>query len=148
MGVLYFPGLARHHSLWGYGAFQKTSITRSSNNYLFRNEVPIPRGYSVSRYQEFYSWSANYTLPLWYPDVAIGPLVNLQRLRSNVFFDYGFGRNPIVSQSDQYSSVGIEVKLDMNILRFLPQFDIGVRFTQGLTPAVSKFEMLIGAINL
>jgi hypothetical protein len=147
-GVLYLPGLARHHSLWGYGAYQQTKIARSSDNYIFVNEAPTPRGHSVSRFQDFYSASVNYTMPVWYPDIAIGPLLNIQRLRANAFFDYGFGQSPIVSQSQQYSSVGIEGKIDINVMRFLPQFNLGVRFSRGLTPAVNKFEFLVGAINL
>lgn len=153
-GLLYFPGFAKHHSLWGYWAFQSSEIAPANintgeglNNYIFRNQIPLPRGQSVSRFEEFYSMSANYTLPLWYPDIAIGPLVNIQRLRTNLFFDYGFGQSKTYRVSQTYSSAGIEAKLDINIMRFLPQFDIGVRYSQGLSPSVSKFEVLVGTFN-
>ncbi|MBT1697464.1 PD40 domain-containing protein [Fulvivirgaceae bacterium PWU4] len=153
-GLLYFPGLVKHHSLWGYWAFQSTELTRANaktgeglDSYMFRNQIPLPRGQSVSRFEEFYSMSANYTLPVWYPDIAIGPLVNIQRLRANLFFDYGFGQSPTYRTSQTYTSTGIEAKLDINILRFLPQFDIGVRYAQGLSPSVSKFEVLVGTFN-
>jgi hypothetical protein len=147
-GFLYLPGLARHHSFWGYGSLQDSKIQDVSNNYLFQNEVPVPRGLSIPRFPVFYSTSANYTLPVWYPDIAIGPLLNVQRLRANFFFDYAFGDFSSVNVTRQYASVGVEAKVDLNILRFLPQVDIGVRFSQGLMPEVSKFEILIGAINL
>lgn len=42
---------------------------------------PIP-------FQDIRAASGNYELPHWYPDVAAGSLVFLQRLRTNVFFDY------------------------------------------------------------
>jgi cell fate regulator YaaT (PSP1 superfamily) len=87
-------------------------------------------------------------MPVWYPDIAIGPFVNFQRIRTNVFFDYAFGQSISFNQSQQYSSVGVEAKVDLNIMRFLPQFNMGVRFSHGLTPAVNKFEILIGTINL
>jgi hypothetical protein len=32
-------------------------------------------------------------------------------------------------------------------MRFFPQFDIGVRFTQGLQPQTQQFELLIGTFN-
>lgn len=93
--------------------------------------------------------SGNYTLPVWYPDIAIGPLLNIQRLRANGFFDYGFGQgglnNPNITQT--YMSTGIEVKVDVNVMRFLPQLDFGVRYSYGIKPATSLFEILIGSIN-
>lgn len=148
-GIIYLPGLMPHHSLWGYGAYQKTFLAKESTNYIFRNQIPTPRGHSNPfRSQQFYSASANYTFPLWYPDISIGPLLNIQRLRMNFFFDYGLGRSPAFLSEQMYTSVGAEAKLDINIMRFLPQFDIGVRFSQGLTPTISKFEVLIGTINL
>ncbi|MEO5599736.1 MAG: hypothetical protein ABIR06_02295 [Cyclobacteriaceae bacterium] len=147
LGRLYFPGFTRHHSFWAYGAFQHTKFEQNVQNYVFRNQVPVPRGQSVSRFQNFFSLSANYTLPLWYPDVSIGPLLNFQRLRANLFFDYGFGQSRLFESSQEYRSVGVEAKLDINILRFLPQFDIGVRFTKGISPSTTEFEVLIGTFN-
>jgi len=155
-GRLYFPGLARHHSIWGYWAYQNTDIADVSlntktglDNYTFRNQIPLPRGQSVSRFEKFYSMSANYTLPLWYPDVNIGPLVNIQRVRANAFFDYGFGSSLVNqrSSSREYLSTGVEVKFDINVLRLLPQLDIGFRYSYGLSPSVSKFEFLMGTLN-
>jgi hypothetical protein len=146
-GVLYFPGLFRHHSLWGYGAFQDTRMTDQENIYWFQNAIPIPRGHSVSRFQKFYSTSANYTLPVWYPDIALGPVLNIQRFRVNGFFDYGFGESTIEDLQQVYASVGIEGKVDINILRFLPQLDVGLRYSVGLEPSTTRFEVLIGTFN-
>ncbi len=148
-GQLYFPGLARHHSLWGYGAYQHTRFELAADNYTFRNRIPVPRGHSVSRFEDFYTLSANYTLPLWYPDIALGPLLNIQRLRANVFFDYGYGQGPdfFFQTGYDYVSVGAEARLDMNIMRFFPQFDVGVRFSKGLRPALTEFEILIGTFH-
>jgi hypothetical protein len=159
-GIGYVPGFFKHHSIWGYFAYQQTQIspiTRDSsgkgvadnNDYQFRNGVPLPRGQSVSRLKNYYGWSVNYTLPLWYPDIAAGPLVNLQRVRGNGFFDYGYGKG---SANDAnvvraYSSVGGEVKFDINVLRFLPQFNVGFRYTYGISPRVSSYEILIGSFN-
>ncbi len=154
--VAYFPGLVKHHSLWGYGAYQHAQINpvtvstgEGLNNYTFRNKIPLPRGQSVSRFENFYSMSGNYTLPLCYPDFQIGPLLNIQRIRANVFFDYGFGSNtsPSGSASQTYTSTGVEVKFDFNVMRFLPQFDIGFRYAYGIRPSASQFEILIGTFN-
>jgi hypothetical protein len=159
-GIGYFPGLFKHHSFWGYGAYQYTEMealtpSSQSNNYIFRSGIPLPRGHSVVRLQDMYTASANYTFPVWYPDIAIGPLLNIQRLRTNLFFDYGMGEgetyspsaNAIVPVTRYYSSVGVEAKVDINILRFLPQLDVGIRYSKGLNPATSLVEVLIGTFR-
>lgn len=149
VGYLYFPGFFKHHSINGYWAYQETQVSRSLEDYLFRNQVPIPRGQSVGRFEKFYSMSANYTLPIWYPDIAVGPLLNIQRLRLNAFADYAFGESRLYSRTSQsYLSVGGELKFDINVMRFLPQLDIGFRYSYGIDPKVTKYEFLIGTFNL
>ncbi|WP_333819390.1 hypothetical protein [Ohtaekwangia sp.] len=156
-GLGYFPGLFKHHSFYGYWAYQYSDIATTLNvktgegldNYTFRNWVPLPRGQSVARFRNFYSMSGNYTLPLWYPDIALGPLLNVQRVRANLFFDYGYGSTvyPKEVVSQEYVSTGAEMKFDINIMRFLPQIDVGFRYSYGIRPSVTKFELLIGTFN-
>jgi hypothetical protein len=148
-GALYFPGLFKHHSFWGYAAFQRRDVSLDHENlYVFQNEIPLPRGFTIPTFPYFYSYSANYTLPVWYPDLALGPIVNIQRLRTNLFFDYGYGDDPERFISRIYNSAGVEAKLDINVFRLLQQVEVGLRFSQGIHPNVQKFEFLIGAIGL
>lgn len=89
-------------------------------------------------------------MPLWYPDIALGPLLNIQRVRANAFLDYGFGANPDFatatnSGKKEYVSTGVEIKFDFNVMRFLPQFNIGFRYTYGIKPSVTTFELLVGS---
>ena len=86
-------------------------------------------------------------LPLWYPDIAIGPLLNIQRLRANVFYDYGFGSSYSGAASQNYVSVGGELRMDFNIMRYIPQLNVGFRYSYGLKPTVTQFELLIGFVN-
>jgi hypothetical protein len=152
---LYFPGLARNHSLWGYWAYQGSRITwRNTDNYTFRNQIPVARGAGVSRFEEMYAMSANYALPLFYPDVHIGPLVNVKRVRLNAFADYVFADNPGLRaitqepESQTYLSVGGELKLDVNILRLLPELDFGIRVGQVMQPNRKFFfEFVLGTLN-
>lgn len=159
-GTLFFPGLFKHHSLWGHWGYQNTKLellSRNSNTvsykdngaYTFRNQIPVPRGQSISRFENFYSMSVNYALPVWYPDVNIGPLLNIQRVRANAFLDYGFGSSMINTTpiNQTYISTGAEVKFDINILRLLPQLDIGFRYSYGVKPADTRFELLLGTLN-
>ena len=152
---VYFPGLWRHHSLWGYWAYQNTLIDwQSRDNYNFRNDIPFPRGTTASRYEKMYSMSANYSLPVWYPDLALGSLINLKRIRINGFADYAFGESPGLSriirsaQSNTWASVGAEVKFDVNVLRLAPELDMGFRIAQIVSPERRFYiEFLLGTIN-
>lgn len=164
-GTMYVPGFFKHHSIWGHYAYQNSQIgqlyytdtTKSkvadNMSYQFRNQIPLPRGQSVARFMDMYSMSVNYTLPLWYPDISVGPLLNLQRFRGNIFYDYAHGVSTFSggSVAQSYSSVGGELRLDFNVMRFLPQFNIGVRYSYGLSPSTTKtnlFEIFLGGIGL
>jgi hypothetical protein len=163
-GTLYAPGFFKHHSLWGYYAYQNSQIeqlfysdaskTEVADNmsYQFRNQIPLPRGQSVARFMDMYSASVNYTLPIWYPDIALGPVLNLQRFRLNIFYDYARGTSTFNTNTfgETYSSVGGELRLDFNIMRFLPQFNMGARYSYGLSPSTTKanvFEVFIGGFS-
>ncbi len=148
-GTAYMPGFMKHHSIWGYWAYQNAQVEDKIKNYTFRNQVPLPRGQSVSLFQNFYSFSVNYTMPVWYPDAALGPILNIQRLRANFFYDYGHGSSVFTDRTSvqTYTSIGTEIKFDINVMRFLPQFNVGFRYSYGLTPKVTKFEVLIGSFN-
>lgn len=139
--TLYFPGVGRHHYLYGRIGYQKSLQTTATNEYYFRNRIPKPRGYAYPIDATFTSLSVNYALPLWYPDVSLGPVLNIQRLRVNAFYDYGQGQGeqdyynfqkgyyiPIETDAT-YQSVGLETTVDFNFMRFLPQFNLGVRTT-------------------
>jgi hypothetical protein len=162
---VYLPGLFRHHSLWGYWAYQSSQILYSAstggdwnNNYVFRNRIPLARGITVYRAEKMYSMSVNYTMPVWYPDIALGPILNIKRVRANAFMDYAFGDNPeyrrqfgaarpnLVSTSS-YLSTGVEVKFDINVFRFMPELDLGFRYSYGIQPSASLFEFLLGTFN-
>ncbi|MFM8349026.1 MAG: hypothetical protein ACKOAR_13375 [Bacteroidota bacterium] len=152
---LYFPGLFRNHSFWGYWAYQSTRVTwRDRDNYTFRNQIPVARGAGVGRFEQMYSMSANYAMPLFYPDLHLGPLLNIKRVRINGFTDYVFADNPGLRaitqdpESRSYLSVGGELKFDVNILRLLPELDFGIRVAQVLQPKQSFFvEFILGTVS-
>lgn len=154
LGALYFPGFMRHHSLNGYWAYQKTLIDQKPDSYIFRNQVPTPRGQSVGRFEDFYSMSANYTFPIWYPDIAVGPVLNVQRLRGNLFTDYAFGKSTLKDPSGNevpsrrhYTSIGADLKFDVNIMRFLQQIALGVRYSYAVEKGTSQVEFVVGNIG-
>lgn len=147
--TLYFPGLAKHHFLYGRVGYQKSYQSIETDVYAFRNRIPRPRGYSYPNDETFGAASVNYALPLWYPDIAFGPLLNIQRIKANFFYDFGQGQgrqyyykpnSNIVYYSTTdatYQSVGVETTFDFNIMRFLPKFEAGFRTTYR---TANKFE--------
>ncbi len=138
---LYLPGVARQHSILLRFNTQAALEDIDTDVYAFRNRVFRPRGYSYPRDSRFTSFSANYALPLWYPDIALGPLLNIQRIKLNAFLDWGQGQGRnyfyrinsnrvYVSSADAtYLSLGGEVTVDFNLFRFLPKFEVGTRVT-------------------
>ncbi len=158
--TLYFPGLKKHHSVFLRGGYQLGTSGNETNRYSFRNRIFKPRGFRYPRDSEFMSWSVNYTLPVVYPDFALGPLANFQRIRANAFYDGGYGVGTMHYYSDngaieprstnaKYHSAGLELTVDMNVLRLLPQLDVGVRFTRGISRKEDLMvEFLLGTLNL
>jgi hypothetical protein len=169
--ALYFPGLARHHSVVLRGGYQKGTDGFEVNRYSFRNRIFRPRGFSYPRDNEFTSFSFNYAMPVWYPDINLGPVLNIQRLRANAFYDYGRSggntyyydiknSNVLGQKIDRrYDSVGAEFTVDVNVMRLLPQLDLGLRvtyvnpeFLKTINPSAPAgrvvVEFVLGTLNL
>lgn len=163
-GTFYFPGVAKHHSLYSRIGYQVSNQGIETDLYTFRNRLFKPRGYSYPTDETFYSFSMNYSLPLWYPDIALGPVLNIQRVKANLFYDYGSGKGTnyyysvnypglvLLSYTDAvYKSYGVEATFDINIMRFLPKFELGFRATYVTANAYKNagtvFEFLIGNIG-
>ncbi len=142
--AMYFPGLLKHHSFYFRAGYQTSFNSTDQNVYQFRNRIFKPRGYAYPRDNEFVMFSANYGLPLIYPDIALGPFLNVQRVKANVFFDIGSGKGrnyfyqPLPNNTTRvyfsdaganYLSLGAEMTFDINIMRLLPQFELGFRAT-------------------
>lgn len=141
-GTFYFPGIFKHHSLYFRGGYQQRLSDFNLDTYSFSNRLAKPRGYSYPQDSRFYTISTNYALPLWYPDLSIGPLLNIKRIKANLYYDYGSGEGTqyfyrfnssqsatlyMLDNADTYHSVGGEITFDINIMRFLPQFELGLR---------------------
>ncbi|MEI9919809.1 MAG: hypothetical protein WDO14_13575 [Bacteroidota bacterium] len=161
-GSFYFPGILKHHSLLIRGGYQVGTSSLDVNRYSFRNRVFRPRGFSYPFDSEFRSFSTNYALPLLYPDLQFGPVLNIQRLRVNLFYDIGqaVGSNYFYSDKGaiyystsnrNYQSTGAEFTVDVNIMRLLQQLNFGLRTTlinpDGAYPRKWVVEFVLGTLN-
>ena len=86
----------------------------------------------------------NYTFPAGYPDLSIGPLLYLKRLRVNLFHDWSKGTDirevhgsEVVSYSGSWRSYGAEVLADMHLIRIIFPLTAGIRL--GYMPDKEKF---------
>jgi len=142
VGTLLFPGLKKHHSLKLTGAEQR----QGSGVYRFTSPITYLRGYHGSfNYNAFHKISIDYKFPLLYPDLRLGPVLYLKRIKTNLFYDYGVGEKNGLNYL--YQSTGVEVTSDLNLFNFLAPFDLGFRYVFLPYFSISRVEFLY-TINL
>ena len=125
-GDIYFPGFARTHSFFINTMMQSRDYL---DNYRFPDFFVYPRGYNSILADNFYKVGLNYTMPLWYPDVGIGSLAFVKRVRANFFYD--FGRAQLTDPFDvtrNVRSLGIDLGFDVRVIRLL-DVDFGLRYS-------------------
>src|SRR5204862_2553976 len=85
--ALYVPGILSTHNLVLTGAIQQ----RDTSPALFSTRIANARGnedyYRTTAGSRMWRLSANYHLPLFYPDWGFGNILYLQRIRGNAFYD-------------------------------------------------------------
>lgn len=138
---LLFPGLFKHHSFRLRGGYQREII----DNYRFASTLFFPRGYNYVSFDHFANAAVAYSLPLLYPDLDIGPIANVQRVRANLFYDYGYGIRDEMSHN--FNSMGAEISIDYNLFRTLVLLELGVRYTYIPEFNSHSFNLLIGSFG-
>lgn len=123
---LYFPGILKHHSLWGYAGYQSQTYGNQFF-YRFADIINFPNGYSGVYDNQVLSLAVNYKFPLFCPDFSAGSLVYFKRFNLNFFFDWAQGWTG--THVNSYQSTGAELTSNLHILRFLIPFELGVRST-------------------
>jgi len=116
--------------------------------------MPYPRGVSATTFEDFYTIRFNYELPLIYPDLSIGPWLYFQRVKTQLFYDYGYGKVDVsrtgfepVQFDEQFYSLGAELTFDFNFMRALPLLELGVRYFYLPDTGQNGFEFLIGSFG-
>ncbi|MFL5728212.1 MAG: hypothetical protein ACJ75J_01890 [Cytophagaceae bacterium] len=121
--ALYMPGITKHHSLKLDGAFQR----QGNGRFSFVSPINQVRGFSgIFGYRNFYRLSADYKLPLLYPDLRLGPVLYLKRVKANLFYDYGYADYGL--RKAHYYSIGGDVMNDLHLFNFIAPVEIGVRY--------------------
>ena len=116
-GALYFPGIGKTHSLNFSGRWK---MEKRANNYMYLDNFNHARGYDLIMGDEEFVFSANYQLPIVYPDFGFLGLAYFKRLRLNLFGDYAQVKRQIVNQTISQNSVGFELLFDLKLINILP----------------------------
>ena len=154
-GLLFFPGIFKHHSTNFLVGYQTRKITLAPDNYTFSGKVPFLRGYGSSVWNKFITLRTNYEFTLWNADLAIGPVLNIQRIRTKLFYDIAHGEIDVTNRElnrklevdFDYQSFGGELWFDFNIMRLLPLLSGGVRAVY-IQDVGLNFEIVIGNIQI
>ena len=119
---LYFPGLAKNHTLLA-------SFNYQQNNGTFRavNDIPVVYGYNQIAATSLLKNTLllNYRFPFLFPDLEIGPFAYVRNVRATLFSHYeNIGHQNNLAQPKTF---GLELRSDMNLLRYQPVADVGAR---------------------
>lgn len=135
----YFPGLAKNHTLL-------TSFSYQQNSGTFRtvNDIPTVYGYNQIRAKSLLKNTLllNYRFPFLFPDLEIGPFAYIRNVRANFFSHYeNIGKETNLAQPKTF---GIELRSDINLLRYQPVADVGARliFVNNIYNQNPIFEVL------
>ncbi len=153
---LYIPGFFKHHSIKFEGNFEK----QSPENYRFESEMPYPRGYTYYYFDKIGKISANYALPLLYPDLNIIDFLFIKRVRTNLFYDYGKGKisGKFFDHEKQqwykyfgeqeFQSLGAELIFDFHLCNLPIEINAGVRSAFKIKEKELSFDFLVLGIKL
>jgi hypothetical protein len=128
---IYLPGLSNHHSFQITTGYFKQQV----KDYMYSSAIAYPRGYNTGAPSELKTLTADYVLPLLYPDFNIGRFFYLKRIRANLFTDWCEAKYQIPTQSigvytkntRRLLSSGIDIITDSHMLRFIFPVSLGIR---------------------
>lgn len=138
IATAFLPGIARHHSFRVYAGWQQ----KVDGQTYFGDAIRIARGHEAKPNNELMLLSASYSLPLWYPDLAIGSLIYTKRLKANFFYEH----SRVIYQDDinAYGSFGFDILVDAHLLRMPMPYELGFRTVYLENKRALTFEFLWG----
>ncbi|MBE0663265.1 MAG: hypothetical protein IH597_12470 [Bacteroidales bacterium] len=135
---IFLPGLIKHHSFRLYSGWQE----KIYGSTYFGDAIRPAQGYHALPNDELLLLSASYTLPLWYPDLAIGSIMYAKRLKANFFYEH----SQVIYQEEisNYGSFGFDILIDAHLLRMPMPYELGFRTVYLENESTFTFEFLWG----
>ena len=121
---VFLPGIAKHHSLGIRSGVQ----FEDALNYRFPGGVAFARGQPYLSLGNLNTTSVDYRFPVCYPDLALGRILYVKRLKANLFMDNSYTWPTRESAKNaQFRTYGFDLSMDFNILRWRQPLELGVR---------------------
>lgn len=132
------PGIGANHNLILHGDY-KGDLDDAS--YQFTGGL-AQRGLGVVSGRQVLRLSANYHLPLVYPDWGWAGLFYIYRIRSTLWFDYT--SSMVENLAIQRKTAGVELIFDLNLFNATPA-TLGIRFARSIEgdPVLTPIEFFI-----
>jgi hypothetical protein len=131
----YLPGPLKHQTIRLAATYQQ-QFPLDMSRPAFINLMSMPRGLQGYVHGEILTkYTVDYVSPLLYPDLELGALLYLKRIRGALWADYLVGTNVIVHDPEShyedrnYMSCGLDLVADMNIFRITFPLSVGGRIT-------------------
>ncbi len=118
---LFAPGPLPHQSFWMKSEFE----SQAENSYQYSELLLFPRGYDSIFSPQKFKTSLNSSLPLFYPDFALGRYYYLKRIWTTTFYDHL--RAQFSGIENDVRSIGQEIVMEGNFFRLPFALEIGLR---------------------
>lgn len=144
--AIYIPGFLRNHGI----RLRFEAESQKPQILLLYNGASFPRGYSNIISQDLKFYSADYTMPLLYPDLNIPGFLYIKRIRGDIFYDHArAARNTYIyadttvyhNDTEIFKSFGFELVSDFYLLRipFTISGGVQVAWKNFATPPYFEF---------
>jgi hypothetical protein len=130
----YFPGFAHDDGFLFQAAYQTKT---NGGLYGFSDIIPNPRGYVNILADKIYTLKFNYATPILHPDLSLGSILYLKRVRINAFYDQ------CLSENNLYRSSGMDIIFDMHLLNFIAPISFGIRPTYLIGEQKFTYDILL-----
>jgi len=148
----YFPGIFPNNGI--KLRFEKEK--QNPSKFLYGNRASYPRGYNNINSKELEFLSADYVMPLAYPDFNVSSILYLKRIRASLFYDYarGTGNTYYINNDnglspdsyhdyqESFRSFGFELLADFHVLRIPFMISGGVQTAWKNFHSLPSFELL------
>ncbi len=128
---LFLPGILKNHGMRIYSGIQDKN---TAEKYGFSDAIRYPRGWGKINTNRMFSFAFDYKMPVFYPEMSLGGLVYLKRLKTALFADFAHLNANLISNGKKngtyttsISSFGTEFTCDLNLLRFYAPVELGFR---------------------
>ena len=142
-----FPGFKDTHSL----RLNVNYENQTQKGYAFVSSPSLINGFeSINKFKKALVGEIEYELPIIYPHIHIGPILNIQRIRYTSFINTAIVEG--IAPDDNYVQetpfgFGGELYFDVNFFRQTSVFNLGLRWSYINLNLKPKIELLISSIT-